>query len=261
MRRIASAALALVALAAVGFVLAALALSNAELRRWVRIPADAPDPIRWIVGPSSEVDSRIVPLDQMKGQSGPNRFKRASWEGIEGKARPADPRTDPKRGTTQTMFLHTRFETRLSSMLRRARLPNKVLRVGISIPATRPRQNSNPQTPVQARQGSVCFIEIDSRTPACRPDIEESVDRAVQIAFDTLPMVDEVDVVAVPWRTVQGMKPPILFSVSARRNAWFGVAGARSHMENLRTAGAVWVDPHVMSDVVAPPQTSKGGNR
>lgn len=259
MKRVAGAALALVALVAVGIMLAALALSNAELRRWVRVPLDAPDPIRWIAAASSEMDPRIVPLDQMKGQSGPNPFKRPSWEGIDGKSRPADPRTDPKRGTTQTMFLHTRLETRLSSMLRRARLPNKVLRIGITIPATRPRASANLQ--VRARQGAICFMEIDSRVPPCRPDIEETVDRAVQIAFDTLPLVDEVDVVVVPWRTVQGMKPPILFSVFARRSDWFGVAGARSHMENLRTAGAVWVDPHVMSDVVIPPQRLKGGPR
>ena len=253
MRRLVGAVLALVVLIAVGVVLAGIVLSNSEVRRWLKVPPDAPDLVAWISGVDSGVDPRVVPLDQMGGHQGGNPFKRASWEDVERKPRPADPRTDPLRGTTQAMYFHTRLEARLSALLRRAHLPNKVLRVGIWTPAPLATPTAGARRRSAAMKGAVCFVEIYSGDPPCREAVEESADRAVQLVFEAFPVVDEVDVSVVPWRTVQGLKPPVLLSVSAMRNAWFGVAGARSHAANLRTAGAVWVDPHVMSGFVRTP--------
>lgn len=240
----ARACVVLAVLVAVGICAGVLAISDPDVRRLARLSPDVPNPLV-LAAAAQPVDPRVIPLDVMGARKGPNPFQRTSWEGIEHRPPPRDPRTDPRRGSTQAMYFHPRLEMRLSSALRRGGVTCKVLRVGIALPGT-------PRAARPATGGGVCSIEIYCGSPAGRHAVEESVDRAVQVAFDTLPMVDEVDVVAVPWRTVQGKKPPVRYSVSARREMWFGVSGARSHAENLRTCGAVWCDPHVMSGCPPP---------
>ena len=235
---------ALIALALLGVLLALGLLSNDELRRVFRISSEAINPLAWLQGRPDPDEARVVPLEAMKTHGGASMVKRASWEDIEHRPRPRDKRTDPLRGTTEMMFLDTPHELALAKALQHARLPNKVLKVGI---ATRSGVRTSAKDKTRRPVGEIGLIEIYSGEPMRREAIEESVDRAVQVAFDTVPSLREVDVDVVPWRTVQGMKPPVRFSVSALRSAWFSVSGVRSHGENLRTCGAVWVDSHVMS--------------
>jgi hypothetical protein len=243
-KRFLVAMLVLAAFAAVGVATGSVLLSNQEIRHLIAAPPDTPDPVAWFFAAEEPQVRRVVPLEEMGPMKGPNRFQRPSWEGVDSAPRPADPRTDPLHGTTQVMFFHTALETRLSSILRQARLPLRVLRLGIEarVPAasTRAGQKTLPH--------GLCYIEIYCGDPPAAPAIEETADRAIQLAFAGIPHIAEVDLVAVPWRTAPGHKPPIRFSVDAHRASYVGIAGARSHMANLRTCGAVWVDPRVMSD-------------
>lgn len=247
------AVLSVVFLTAVGIVTALSLLAVPDVQRLLMVPPETPNLITLLYGETPQEDSRIIPLEQMGRMKGPNRFKRLSWEGVEHSTRPDDPRSDPTHGTTQVEFFHTDSEMRLSSALRQARLPNKVLKLGIWCPPTAHGKGKKPHpapssTPDSKSGHCVCYIEVYAGDPVSRAAVEETADRALTIAFDSEPMIDEIDLVAVPWRTIRGHKPPTYFSVTAQRDAYFAVAGARSHAENLRNCGAVFADPRVMSD-------------
>lgn len=244
--------LAFCVLVGLGIVVGLSIMAVPEVRHMMKLSPDAPNPVGEILDPSLEPEGpTITPLDKMGSMKGPNPFKRASWEGVEHETRPDDPRTDPRRGTTEIMFFHTALEEKLSSDLRQALLPNKILKVGIWSQALHHRTQARTAAQDSGRHDTsywICYIEVYSGDPISRPAIEETVDRSIQIVFSTIPRVDSVDIVAVPWRTVLGHKPPTYFSVTAERKTYVGIAGARSHMVNLRSCGAVWCDARVMSN-------------
>lgn len=246
MKRLLVSLLVLIFLAAVGIVTACGLLSSPDVRLTLRLPPDTPNPLAWLMGDVQPEGREIIPLEDMGQVRGPNRFRRQSWEGAD--RRPTDPHADPLRGTTQVMFFHTTLETRLSSELRQARLPGRVLKLGIAappwLPSRRPKGAQHRSTPA----GLIGYIEVYAGDPISRPALEETADRAIQITFQTCPQVEEVDIVAVPWRGVPGRRPPEWLSVCATRESYAGVAGARSHLDNLRTCGDIWVDPRAMAD-------------
>lgn len=249
--------LAIAGLVALGVILGLGFLAIPTVRHHLNLAPDAPNPLGELLEPTPLPEQpEITPVEQMEWARNSNRFTRPSWQANEHGARPRDPRTDPRRGTTETMFFQTALEVKLSTALREARLPNKILKIGIrrvhssAVGSTASSIVKHGVPAADAQRGPCfCYIEVYSGMPVSRPAIEETVDRAIELTFRTVPEVVEVDVVAVPWRTVRAYRPPAYFSVTAERVAYLPVAGVRSHMENLRTCGAVWVDAKVMPDL------------
>lgn len=242
MKRLAVALSFLAVLVGLGIAAACLLLDDPDVRAFLsrsffKTRGDTPNPLGdWLD------DKEVEPLDALSRLPA-----RTSWGSLE-RAK-VDPSTNPDAGTTELMYFHTKEELRLAEALRDARLPNKVLKIGLAPP----RGNGQRGT-----AHWLCYVEIHCGKPISRAAIEETADRAIHTIFATVPQVDEVNLVAVERRTGRGHRPPSRFSVEVSRGRWEGVPGARSHMDNLRVSAAIWCDPRAMVDLPWPRRPGEG---
>ncbi len=155
-------------------------------------------------------------------------FHRMSWEELE-KGPPRNPAADPLSGRTVLLYFDQHKEMVLSSML--SRLPLPILRLGV--------------VPSSGRH--LAFVEFWCGNPPSRSAIEQTASGIIDIIFSNEPSVDEVDAIAVPWRTIRAAKPPTFFSVVAQRRAWADIKGWAPSQQLRDEYGAVWWDPRVQS--------------
>lgn len=165
----------------------------------------------------------------------PHAARRISWEELD-RRRPKDPETDPTVGKTQILYLDAPLEMRLSSVLADAHCGLPVLRLGV----------------VTVGGHSCAGVEFWCGAPPSRTAIEQTAVKIIHLCFETQKSLDEVDVVAVPWRTVKGYKPPSYFSVAARRVDYVPSSENLVARQVLDRFGAAWWDPRVMSDFPVP---------
>lgn len=225
-------------LVALGAGIAFALVKNERIRRAMHF-ANQPVLLAEVLVPDADIEGTTTPLTEAMPMTAVppevRRSKRVSWEMLDHR-RPKDPATDPTTGRTQIMYLDAPLEQRLSSVLSSAKLPLPVLRLGAVTVADR----------------SVVGVEFFCGRPPGRPAIEETAARLVHLVFESSKAVDEVDAIAVPWRTVHGYKPPAYFSVSARRVDYIPSMDGISVREILDRYGATWWDARVMSDFPYP---------
>lgn len=168
--------------------------------------------------------------DKTLGLGGAKR--RISWNELDSKHHRKDASTDPTTGKVVPRYLDPVLEMRLSSVFSEIPGALPVLSVGV----------------VTVGGRSIAGLEMWSGEPASRTAIEDSAAHLIQVSFETIKTLDEVDITAVPWRTVRGYKPPSFFSVAARRVDYIPSTENVSSREVLDRFGACWWDYRVMSD-------------
>lgn len=232
-------------LGSLGVVTGNFLLALPSVRTALRIPADTP----LLFGATMErigsaVDGRGVdPAPSPSASAGkapvPTR-PRTSWALLDQGLPPTDPRTDPRDGRIWISHFQPEIEMRLSTLYRRARLPLPVLRISF----------------VRGGEPSRCGLEIWTGSPPGRGAIEATAARVIALTFQAVPGLQELDVVAVPWRTVKKSRPPTYYSVLARRADLVDVGPLRSPQYLLEHFGPQWWDPRVRFALPVPSRGS-----
>ena len=213
-----------------------------SVRIALRIPADTPllfgDAMERLA--SAVEGGRVDPPPASPSPRGdpapvPTR-PRTSWAILDRGLPPVDPLTNPRDGRIWISYFQPEIETRLSTLYRREKLPLPVLRIAFA----------------QAGDPSRCGLEIWAGAPPGRGAIEATVARVIVLTFRAVPRLQELDVIAVPWRRVKKSRPPTYYSVLARRCDLVDLGPVRSPQYLLDHFGPQWWDPRVKSDLPVP---------
>jgi hypothetical protein len=201
---------------------------SVEVRRALRVPTH-PVLLAEYTSPTEDVEDVAAP-----DATAPRAARRMSWHELE-RRRPKSVAADPLVGKMQILYMDAPLEMRLSSVLQAAGLQLPILKVGIATRGGR----------------SIAGVDFYSGTPPARAPIEDTAVRIITLAFQTIETLDEIDLTAVPWRSVKQYKPPAYFSVAARRIDYLPPLPDDSPRLLLDRYGAAWWDPRIMSDFPA----------
>ena len=217
--------------------MAVLLLELPEVRRAMGFPPDMPAALTVVYeafeslteGPESAPMDGTTLLPSPSTVAVPRGRQRLSWALIDKEGLPKDPRANPQIGKTQISYLNQSIESRLSVRYQRTSLPLRVLHIQVMDVGSR----------------HACAIQFWCGNPPYRETIELTAADLITTTFEAMPDMEEIDLEAVPWRAVQGTRPPAYYAISAHRIQYPGISYLAHPRFLLDRFGPQWWDPRV----------------